>query len=92
MEAQHKVDNTESIVSQSAETRDSTEELITNRQDAFDEQYHQNERDIHDIDIELERLDEKITELNTMVIHICTIVHLWALFKCINEDNFMFCD
>jgi len=67
LEAQHKVDNTESIVQQSATTRDNTEALITNQQDRFDEQYHQNEKDIHDIDIQLERLDEKITGLNTMV-------------------------
>ncbi len=70
--AQSRVDDTENTVRESEYVRNQVEDLIADNQDDFDRQYQDNEQSVRDIDTQLDRLDDKITDLNGMVCMLLT--------------------
>lgn len=65
--AQAKVDRTDRIIRDSEYIRNQVDDLISNRQDEFDRQFRENEQSARDVDNQLNRLDDKIVDLNEMV-------------------------
>ena len=61
------MDGTQAIVRQSADTRQQVDDLIARGQDDFDMKFQENERNLNEIDRDINGIECKIVDLNDMV-------------------------
>ena len=62
-----KVEGAGGLVRDSESIRQQVDDLLNAQQDEFDRQYRQNEGDLRDINDQVQRLDDKIIDLNEAV-------------------------